>query len=241
MFGIDDAILAPVLGKVAGGFMDNLFANDRQESAQAFSAQQYATRYQTQVADLKAAGLNPMLAYAQPPGNSPGGVVSTPGNQFSSAADTAVNASINSAQAALLKANTRKTNAEASITEEFGMDKARADLAQVIATTGLTAVQQANIESQTQNNIAQLNNIKLEGDRLVRAAHLLYQQANESFARQLTEAQRVGLVQAQAKYYASQAGLNALDIDAANKLENAGRIGKEIKPFFDMLRGLLRK
>lgn len=241
MFGIDDAIMAPVLGKVAGGLMDNLFANDRQDSAQSFSAQQYATRYQTQVKDLKAAGLNPMLAYAQPPGNSPGGVVSTPGNQFSSVADTFVNSQITSAQAANLAAQTRKTNAEAAITEEVGLDQARANLQSVLATTSLTASQIANVESQTQNNIASLNNIKLEGNRLVRAAELLYQQANESFAKQLTEAQRVALVQAQARYYSSQAGLNALDIDAANKLENSGRIGREIKPYFDMLRGLLRK
>ena len=237
MFGLDDALIAGIGGKIVGGIADNLFANDRQNSAQQFSAQQYATRYQTQVADLKAAGLNPMLAYAQPPGNSPGGVVSTPGNQFSSVADTA----INSAQNALLKANARKANAEASITEEVGLDRARAELSQVLSTTALTAAQQANIESQTQNNIASLNNIKAEGVRLVRAAELLYQQANESFARQLTEAQRVGLVQAQAKYYSSQAGLAGLDLDAAAKLENSGAISKQIKPYFDILRGLLRK
>ena len=71
MFGIDDALLA-VGGKILGGIFDNSAAADRQEAAQSFSAQQYANRYQTQVADMKAAGLNPMLAYTQAPGNSPG-------------------------------------------------------------------------------------------------------------------------------------------------------------------------
>jgi len=67
MFGIDDAIL----GTVGAGLVNNLFAGSRQDDAQAFSAQQFATRYQTQVADMKAAGLNPMLAYTQGPGSAP--------------------------------------------------------------------------------------------------------------------------------------------------------------------------
>ena len=36
-----------------------------------WSAQQYATRYQTTVQDLTKAGLNPMLAYSNGPGNAP--------------------------------------------------------------------------------------------------------------------------------------------------------------------------
>ena len=38
--------------KLLGGFLDNQSATDRQEAAQQFSAQQYATRYQTQVAGI---------------------------------------------------------------------------------------------------------------------------------------------------------------------------------------------
>jgi hypothetical protein len=40
-------------------------------AANAFSAQQFATRYQTTVKDLEAAGLNPMLAYSQGGGSPP--------------------------------------------------------------------------------------------------------------------------------------------------------------------------
>lgn len=44
---------------------------DRADAANAWSAQQYATRYQTMRKDLEAAGLNPMLAYSQSPGTAP--------------------------------------------------------------------------------------------------------------------------------------------------------------------------
>jgi len=40
-------------------------------SANAFSAQQFATRYQTTTKDMEAAGLNPMLAYSQGGGSPP--------------------------------------------------------------------------------------------------------------------------------------------------------------------------
>lgn len=60
------------LGANIGGGMDTNAANaERADVNNAWSAQQYATRYQTQVADLKAAGLNPMLAYSQSPGSAP--------------------------------------------------------------------------------------------------------------------------------------------------------------------------
>jgi hypothetical protein len=43
------------------------------QDANAFSAQQYANRYQTTVKDIEAAGLNPMLAYSQGAGSAPTG------------------------------------------------------------------------------------------------------------------------------------------------------------------------
>jgi len=59
------------------GFLGAERANDSREKiaaeANAFAAQQYATRYQTTVKDLTAAGLNPMLAYSQGAGSAPSG------------------------------------------------------------------------------------------------------------------------------------------------------------------------
>ena len=48
---------AAVGAQIGGGIDTNAQNRNSAESAQAFSASQYATRYQTQVADMKAAGL----------------------------------------------------------------------------------------------------------------------------------------------------------------------------------------
>lgn len=61
MFDIDDTILGSVVGSVVSG----LFSNSAASSNRNFQAQQSGTQYQRAVMDLKAAGLNPMLAYAQ--------------------------------------------------------------------------------------------------------------------------------------------------------------------------------
>ena len=57
------------------GFLGTQSTNEANKDIAAsnneWSAAQYASRYQTQVKDLQAAGLNPMLAYSQSPGSSP--------------------------------------------------------------------------------------------------------------------------------------------------------------------------
>lgn len=76
MFGIDDALMAAIIPSVAGiggSLMGNLFnqsnakeasqtSQDMSRETAAFNAEQYAKRYQTTTADMKAAGLNPIMA-----------------------------------------------------------------------------------------------------------------------------------------------------------------------------------
>lgn len=72
-------IVDPISGLLSGGAsllggMNTNSANQAIAQGQEdFQAQQYATRYQTTVKDMEAAGLNPMLAYSQGPGSSPSG------------------------------------------------------------------------------------------------------------------------------------------------------------------------
>ena len=93
-------IISPISSLISGGAsylgtQDQIqAAQANQAAANAFSAQQYATRYQTTVKDLQAAGLNPMLAVANGPGSAPSSVAPAPtfnklGNAASSAVDAA--------------------------------------------------------------------------------------------------------------------------------------------------------
>lgn len=145
------------------------------------------------------------------------------------------------AQLDLLKAQTRKTNAEAGITEEVGLQQAKADLDRTLANTGLTASQIQKVQSETTNNIATLENIKDENSKIRKATELLYQQASLAAQQQLSETQKYEMLKAQAAMYVSQAGLNNLDINAAKALDNLGRLSKELKPAADIIRSLIRK
>lgn len=225
---------------LGGNLLNNWFAGQRQDDAQDFSAQQFSSRYQTTVKDMQAAGLNPMLAYSQGGGNAP----TSSAASASGGADLGMvhlQSKMTNAQVDNIEAQTRLANAQAAAAEATALPQAQASLEKTLAETGLSVAQSKNVASQTENNIAQLNNIKSENDRLIRAAELLKAQADLAFQQQLTESQRWNLVRAQASKYLAETGLLNFDIKAAEALENSGRIGREIKPFFDMLRSILRK
>ena len=71
--------------QLVGNWLNNEAAEDRQNAAQGWSAEQYAKRYQTQVKDLEAAGLNPMLAVSQGAPPAPQAQPVTLQNPYSSA------------------------------------------------------------------------------------------------------------------------------------------------------------
>lgn len=240
MFGIDDAVIGSVGGALMSGLLNNSAASSRQDAAQEFSAEQYATRYQTSVKDMQAAGLNPMLAYGGLSGSSPtSSAASSAGTPDLGAAY--MQSKMNSAQVGLIEANTRKANAEADASEATAVEQARANVNNTLAQTGLTSAQIEKVNSETANNIATLRNIQDENLKIRRAAEMLYQQANLFSQQQLSESKRYDMLAAQAKLYIAQAGLANLDIKAANALDNLGRTSKELKPVVDIIRGLLRK
>ena len=72
MFGIDDAIIGAGIGLI-GGLFQNSSQSAMADKQMKFQERMDNTKYQRTMADMKAAGLNPMLAYSQGAASAPSG------------------------------------------------------------------------------------------------------------------------------------------------------------------------
>ena len=228
-----DPVTAAMAAKFGGSLLDNLFAKNRQEDAQAFSAQQYATRYQIQTEDMKKAGLNPMLSVSQGAGSSPQSSAATPGSNFTSALDKA--------QLGVLESQARVNNANAAITENVGMDQAHATLNQTLQQTGLTAAQIGQTNKLVDKMVAEIDKIKgdtnfeRQQDILEQTARLLAQQGIYYKQQGFTSAKQREVMEATINQVVADTKLKNLDIKAAEALNNLGRTTKELQPFIQMI------
>ena len=119
-------LIGGVIGAVSNLFgtqQTNQANTDIANQANQFSAQQFATRYQTTVKDLQAAGLNPMLAYSQGGGSPPTAqmpaprqnVVSNATNAALTAYDRALATKSNEAEIKLKEMQAQATSAQEQV------------------------------------------------------------------------------------------------------------------------------
>lgn len=233
MFGLDDAII----GSVAGGLMNNLFAGDRQSDAQSFSASQAqnqmdyqtqmsGTAHQREVADLKAAGLNPMLSMMRSGATTPGGAmgsagIASPGNNFDmpGAMQTASQIKLQTEQGANISAQTEKAKAETAEIQartpthavsieqmQQNIEKSKNEIQKIIQETSTSAYSAANMAQQTINLQEVIPQIRATIDQL--KAH-------------------TGLAGAQTGLAKAQTGLAAAHTGQANA--QTGLIGAETR------------
>lgn len=152
------------LGNIAGGLIGSSGAADRNSQQMAFSMQEAQknrdwqermanTAYQRSMADMKAAGLNPILAYSQGGAATPGGAMATMdfentmeslGEGVSSAGQLARNA----ADIANVKATTDNTKAQEAVNKEtVALTKANAVKAAQETATSAAQAEKAKAET----------------------------------------------------------------------------------------------
>lgn len=141
-----------------GGYFQNQAQAQSAETANNFAANQRATAYQTTVNDMKAAGLNPMLAYSQGATSTPGSSMAQMSNILGPAVSSAISGYKDLSTTDLIKeqvanvgSDTDKKDAETANTQ---MDT---KLKQVFGLQGLATIRSINASTdytRTQKDLA---------------------------------------------------------------------------------------
>lgn len=237
--------MASVLGSLVsgaigwlGGEQQNRRQADAAEAAQTFSAQQFATRYQTTVADMKAAGLNPMLAYSQGGGSPPSGVqANVPANSGAAAVSGYQAARVNKAQADLLEA--QKSNVDEDTRNKAVMPWLT--MAQTDAAGASASASRANVnfmETQAEKIKLELKNVPKEGDRLDALVRQLAASRELLLKQGLTQDQAMQQMKWLAVKTMHESDLAGLDVKSALAFDNIGRDAAQVKPILDLLKHL---
>lgn len=125
-----------------GGLFQNSSAKKAASRQMRFQEQMFNTRYQRTMADMKAAGLNPILAYKQGGGSAPGGSTYSPVNVGAAAVSGGATATNTALAAARNTEELKNIAADTTLKNDQG-NAARANAAAAVAQAANTSAQTA--------------------------------------------------------------------------------------------------
>jgi hypothetical protein len=201
------------------------------------------TAYQRQVEDMKAAGLNPMLAYLK------GGGASTPSGAMPQVQNPYLAGSTSGYQAAQTQVSNKQVGKVGAEIENVDADtiKKRAETLLTIANKDLSFASAdekrsaISLQSFQAKKIAEeTKNISIEGDRLVAVIKQLESSVKLIEAQTLTEEQRKQQIFALALKTLNESDLVAADLKAIQQADNLGKEFGQYKPLVDTVMSIFR-